>query len=253
MNRIVLLTLVAAAAMLRADQDTARGFRVNFNNCTEWVGWGPARNAVALPLVPSGYQAALVNGSATIVVRAANCAQVIVDGRNSGPGTVAHVGVNIVSPDGTGTINNYTLSYVTTDEQLAKQLDKAGLPVSVDKSLAYEFTPSANDPNQGTLYVDVTPDGEEAPRPYTQFGAVANPAPGSEFPFLANWWYAGKHGAIKMSTDIPLIGFGNASVRVYTRRSSVLGQLFGANEISGFTLLNVRGRFASGVMTVSVR
>ncbi|MBY0373882.1 MAG: DUF4925 domain-containing protein [Bryobacteraceae bacterium] len=255
MKKTILWTLMGTVALLRADQDTARGFAVNFNNCTEWVGWGPVRNAVALPLVPNGFQAALVNGSATAVVRAANCASVTVDGRVTGPGTVAHVGINIQSPDNTGLINNYTLSYVTSDERLARELEKAGLPVVVDEKLAYEFTPAANDPNTGTLYVDVTPDRAEAgaPLPYSKFGVVTNPTPGTEFPFLANWWYRGKHGVIKMATDIPLIGFGNANVKVYTRRSSTLGQLFGANEISGFTLLNVRGRFANAVMRVSLR
>ena len=255
MRKTILWTLMGAAAMLRADQDTARGFAVNFNNCTEWVGWGPVQNAVALPLLPTGFQAALVNGSATAVVRAANCASVTVDGRVAGPGSVAQIGINIVPPDNTGNINNYTLSYVTSDERLAKALDKAGLPVVVDENLAYEFTPATNNPNTGNLYVDVTPDDDQtrATHPYSKFGVAANPVPGSEFPFLANWWYRGKHGLIKMATDIPLIGFGNANVKVYTRRSSTLGQLFGANEISGFTLLNVRGRFANAVMRVSLR
>ena len=42
------------------------------------------------------------------MVRASACDAVGVDGSAPKPGIVAHVGISIVSPDGTGDISNYT-------------------------------------------------------------------------------------------------------------------------------------------------
>lgn len=119
MHKHLLAFLLPASFALAADN---RGFPVQFQNCIEYVGTGPVSLAKAQALVPTPFVIATdTNGNATIVVRAARCASVKVDGFEAIPGIVSHIGVMVVSPDGTGDINNYTVAYATDSERLAQR------------------------------------------------------------------------------------------------------------------------------------
>lgn len=231
--------MVLGAASLLADQTT----EVQFTNCSEYVGTGTIPLANAAPFVPSSFQiAGAQGGTAMLVARVSNCAGVSVEGSRPEPGTVAHIGITVVSPDGSGDINNYTVAYVTTSRKLAQKLSRGGLPVEVDEDLVYEIV-------AGKLFADVSP--EDGPGFYFH-GPVADPAPNTGFPFLANWWYKSHRGVMKMATSIPTIAFGQCSMTIYSRKNSPLGKLIGGNSYSAFTGYNARGLFATGRMVVKV-
>ncbi len=187
-------------------------------------------------------------GTATLVVRAAECASVRVDNDRPEPGILTQIGVSVVSPDGSGDINNYTVAYVTNSRRLAQRLARAGLPVSVDEDLVYEITPVPPG-NGGELFVDSSPSSEPA---FFLNGTVTDNT-FLTIPFLANWWYESKRGRMLMATNIPTIAFSGASVTAYARRDSALGKLMGGNKFSAFNGFNVRGRFATARMTITLR
>jgi hypothetical protein len=115
---IIMLSFYLYGAPL-ASADTG-SFKVHFAGCTEFVGWGPISLAVAQPLVPAGYMiAGATNGQAAIVVRATSCEDVGVDQAPAQATQLSQIGINLVPPDGTGDINNYTVIYVTNNEVLA--------------------------------------------------------------------------------------------------------------------------------------
>lgn len=244
-RRCLALLLTLAAGMVHAD-GTPRELQVTFTDCTEFAGLTAVSRTAMAPLVPAGFALADFGpDTAGAVVRIANCEGVSVDGSNPVPGTVSHIGANLVSPDGTGDINNYTLLYATDNPRLALRLRQFGLPVRLDPSIAYEVTPSGA---QLELYAAVHPGAGEA---YFLHGTETDPPAGSEIPFLANWWYASRKGRLRMSTDIPAIGFGTADIAFYTARESDLGAVFNANRTT-FPLLSVRGKFAVGNMSVTL-
>lgn len=86
---------------------------------------------------------------------------------------------------------------------------------------------------------------------YFLHGSVTDPVPGAQFPFLANWYFSGRAGRLKMSTQIPAFAAGPADVGLYTARDSSLGRILAANR-TVFPLLSVRGKFSYAVMTVTV-
>jgi hypothetical protein len=234
-----LLLICMTSATLLFGQPASQ---VQFNDCTEYVGAGFVPLAQAAPFVPSTFQIAANSGQALLVTRAAECQSVVIDNSRPERARLSQIGVSIVSPDGTGDINNYTVLYVTDSERLADRLERAGLPVKVDEDLVYEV-------NSGNLFIDVSP--EEGPAWFFN-GSVTEPPPGG-FPFLANWWYESRRGRMKMATNIPVISFGQSAVTVYSRRNSPLGKLILGNSFSAFGVFNVRGRFATGRMDVTVR
>jgi len=235
--------LVLAAPAAQAGQTT---FKVAFMNCTEFAGEGYASLAVAQKLVPAGYTITNASsGQAPIVVRMTNCGSVQVNGGSSQPTTISQIGVNVVSPDGTGTINNYMALYVTNNPQLVAAFQGAGIPATLDPLIAYEYT--SNDSGDGALY------GAVSPRefgPYFLYGLETDPPQNSAKQFIANWWY-GPHAAIRQQTTFPAISFGASSVALYTSKASPLGQLIGGNVYSGFTLLSVRGVYSLAKMVVA--
>src|SRR5271165_655654 len=226
----------------------ARSFKVHFAECTEFVGWGPISLAAAQPLVPAGYViAGAANGQAAIVVRATNCGNVWLDQSPAQPTELSQIGINLVPPDGTGDINNYTVIYVTNNDELARSFQVAGLPAVFDSQLTYEYTPDLIG-TSGELYV--TAAGEELPR-YFLFGTETDPPPNSEQSFLANWWFTSPHGRMKQSTLFPEISFGTAAVSLYTSNVSLLGNLIGGNTDGNFSILSVRGIYPAATMTVT--
>jgi len=203
------LTLgLALAATSIAAQPAPRAppsFTVVFDDCTEFAGLGPLAATQVEGLVPPGYTAAAFGqGLAGIVARVARCERVSVDGSSAEKGTVAQIGINLVSPDGTGDINNDTLVYVTDSWRLAERLLRLGLPVRLDPKLVYEVNPAAS---ALELYVQVD---AIAGATYFLHGSVTEPAPGAQFPFLANWYYSGRVGRLRMSTQIPAFAAGPA-------------------------------------------
>jgi len=67
-------------------------------------------------------------GQAAIVVRATRCLGVAVGQSPAQPTELSQIGPNLVAPDGTGDINNYTVIYVLTNQALAEHFQTAGLP-----------------------------------------------------------------------------------------------------------------------------
>lgn len=236
---------IFSAAALWADPVS----EVQFTNCTEYVGTGTIPLARAVPFVPNTFQIlGAGGGTATLVVRAASCEGVKVDNDRPEPGVLTQIGISVVSPDGTGDINNYTVAYVTDSRRLAQRLERVGLPVSVDSDLVYEITP--NPPGAaGELFVDSSP--SDAPAFFLNGAVTDNTF--LTIPFLANWWYESKKGRMQMATNIPTIAFSGASVTAYARLDSPLGRLMGGNKFSAFNGFNVRGRFATARMTVTSR
>jgi len=78
--------------------------------------------------------AGAATGQASIVVRATSCESVAVGQSPGQPTAVSQIGINLVPPDGTGDINNYTLIYVTNNPVLAEYFQVAGLPASLTLS-----------------------------------------------------------------------------------------------------------------------
>ena len=225
-------------------------FTVHFAGCTEFAGWGPVSLAEAQPLVPAGYViAGAAMGQAAIVVRATSCLGVAVGQSPAQPTELSQIGINLVAPDGTGDINNYTVIYVTNNQALAEHFQTAGLPAVFDPELAYEYTPGPTE-TSGELYVAASGQGLPA---YFLFGTENEPPPNSQQSFLANWWFTGHGGKMKQSTSFPVISFGTAAVTLYTSNTSLLGNLIGGNTASNFSFLSVRGVYPTATMTVSFK
>lgn len=240
---LLFLTTLAAASLSAAD---FRNFAVTLGNCTEYIGTKQIPLARVAPSVPAPFLiAGAETGFATIVIRAGRCGRASLEGAPSEEVRVAQVGVVLIPPDGTGGINNYTLAYSTNSLRLAARLELAGLNVTLDPDLVYEVTP---DPpvTGGEFFFDASP--LTAPAWYLS-GMVTDPA-GPQFPFVANWWSAIRSGKLKMATSIPLLAYGDGSVRIYSRRGGLVGKLIGGNS-TGFEV-NLRGVFANATMQVSV-
>ena len=234
----------------RGTSAETRSFTAHFSGCTEFVGWGPVSLTEAQPLVPAGYViAGAAKGQAAIVVRATSCQGVAVGQSSAQPTELSQIGINLVPPDGTGDINNYTVIYVTNNRTLAEHFQTAGLPAVLDPQLTYEFTPDSSG-TSGQLYV--TAAGEELPA-YFLFGTETDPPPNSQQSFLANWWFTGHGGKMKQSTSFPVISFGTAAVTLYTSNTSLLGNLIGGNTDSNFSFLSVRGVYPAAMMTVTIK
>jgi hypothetical protein len=242
-NLAICIILLATAG--RADSD--RGFTATLKNCTELIGFGPVSFAEARSRVPAAYIVVPIGGSAGVVVRASRCEGIGIDRSPEKPGIVAQVGIAVVPPDGTGDINNYTLLYATDDQQLAQALNQAGLPAVLDRALAYEFTPDTS--GHGEAYVAVSP----AIQPAWFLTGFADPPPSTGSPVVANWWFNGSLGVLKMATSIPSIAYGNAAFSLHTSKLSALGSLIGGNTDASFVFFNARGAFATGSLAVTVK
>ncbi len=243
---LLILELTVAPSAIRADPG-GRGFTVDFSQCTEFAGVGPVDYGKASALVPSPFAALPAGTTGAIVVRATSCAGVKVNGGRAIPTNISQIGVEIVPPDGTGDINNYTLIYVTDNPELVLAFKLAGVPAVLDPGLTYEFTYDATG-LAGELYVEA--DGFNLPA-YFLTGTETDPAAaGSDF--KANWWFESPAGKVKQASDFPDIAFGTASIGVHTDKNSALGKLIGGNTDSDFHFLPVRGVYPSATMQVIV-
>jgi len=225
----------------------ARGFSVDFSQCTEFVGVGPVDFARASSLVQPAFTTLPVGSTAAIVVRATSCASVQVDGGVGVRTIISQIGIEITPPDGTGDINNYTLIYVTDNAQLALAFHLVGLPAIFGPAITYEFTYDSTG-KSGELYVEA--EGMGLPG-YFLTGVETDPS-SAGFDFKANWWYQGFAGVIKQASDFPNIAFGPANVSLHTSRESVLGKLIGGNTDADFHFLPVRGVYSAAHMDVTI-
>ena len=238
--------LAVLAPALYADNGHS-GFTAALRNCTELIGFGPAPFTLARALVPNSFSLVAFNGSAGLVTRASRCESVAVDGSSPRPAIVVQVGIAVIPPDGSGDINNYTLLYATDHEQLAHFLNQAGLPAVLDRALVFQFTPDSS--GHGELYAAVSP----GPHPAWFLTGEADPPPAGGAPVVANWWFDGTRGGLKMATAIPSISYGTANFSLHTSKLSVLGELIGGNTDASFVFFNARGAFGSGNFSVTVR
>jgi hypothetical protein len=237
------LTMVLSVSATCAD---SLSFNVEFGNCAEFVGQGPVPLPQAQRLVPPGYVIATTSsGQASIVVRITNCEAVQVGRTRAVPTTISQIGVNIVPPDGTGTINNYTLIYVTNNPFLAEALQGAGVPANYDPAITYEYRRDST--GGGVLYGAVPAANVPA---YFFYGTETEPPPNMQQPFVSNWWH-GQIVRVRQQTAFPAISFGPSNVTLYTSAFSPLGQLIGGNAYGNFSILALRGVYASAEMIVS--
>jgi hypothetical protein len=239
---------IALAFALTASARSRTDFTVDFTNCSEFAGEGPVSLAAAAPLVPRGYTLTeAANGTANIVVRATSCTSAVVNGHDPRPTNLSQIGINIVAPDGSGDINNYTLLYVSNNPLLVESFMAAGLPARYDPQLTYEYTAAPS--GDGDLYVSA--DFGDLP-PYFIYGPETAPPPDSAGVFLANWWYT-SHGGRQMrqQTLFPAISFGTSSASFYTAATSALGKLIGGNAFGNFSVLALRGVYPSAHMEVT--
>ena len=242
----IAIFLAVLAASLHADNSN-HGFTASLKNCTELIGFGPVPFAAARALVPASYILVPFDGSAGLVIRASRCEAVGVDNSVEKAALVAQIGIAVISPDGTGDINNYTLSHATDHQQLAQALSQAGLPAVLDRALAYEFTPGSS--GNGEVYVSVSP----AVQPAWFLTGLAGPPPSGGFPVVANWWFNGLPGVLKMATPIGSIGYGSASFAPHTSKFSMLGSIIGGNTNTSFVFFNARGVFIAGSLVASIK
>ena len=247
MKRIILIAaLLALAVEVTPANAAGRGFTADFTNCSEFAGWGPVANTpLAKSLVPANFTTLLETGQATIVIRASSCQGVSVNGSKPVPTTLSHIGIGLVSPDGSGTINNYTLIYLTNNPELAESFQHAGMPAVFDPELAYEYSGDAT--TAGSLYIAASPLWQP---PYFLAGAE-QAATGPQL-FIANWWYQGRQGVIKQQTTVPAIAFGAADVTFHTSSTSLVGKLIGGNSDANFPYFNARGAYPTAQMVVTV-
>lgn len=239
------LLIVGLSLCLHADNND---FNATLKNCTELIGFGPVPYAAARAVVPASYTLPSFGPSAAgIVVRASRCEAASADHSAERPAIVAQAGIAVIPPDGTGDINNYTLLYSTNHERLWQNLIQAGLPAVFDPALAYEFTPDST--GHGEVYAAISP----IVQPAWFLTGAADPPPADGAPVVANWWFNGGRGVIKMATSIPSISYGAASFALHTSKNGLLGGLIGGNTDASFVLFNARGAFSTGNMAVTVK
>jgi hypothetical protein len=144
---------VAHAGPAPAAVTLSSSFGVEFTDCSELASITTITVAKARTFVPPSFTLAGDAGGTPFVVRVAHCRAVSVDGSAPDAGTVAQLGVSIVSPDGTGDINNYTAWYYTTSQRLAVKLQLLGVPAQWTPGLGYNLVPGSA--NSGTLRINL--------------------------------------------------------------------------------------------------
>ena len=243
-----IVTFLLCLALPASAAAGTSSFRTKFSHCSEFAGEGSVNLAVAQYLVPARYTiTGAASGTAPIVVRMTQCDGVQVEGTPMVPTTISQIGINIVSPDGTGTINNYVVVYVSNNPFLVRALKHAGAPAQYDPAITYQYT-LGSDGVSGMLYGAAPNPGVPA---YFLYGPETEPPPNSAQLFIANWWF-GTRAVVKEATTLPAISFGTSGVVFYTSKFSILGALIGGNAYSAFTALSLHGEYESGTMIVTV-
>lgn len=224
---------VAASEALKS-----RDFNVEFSGCTEFAGIGFVPTANARALVPSQFTLAGDATNAVIVVRVAECADVVVDGHDEGKTRTSQIGISILGGDTTAAINNYALWYSTTSAQLKAKLTAAGAKAYLAKQLDYQLS-------GGQLRI--TSSSAQTPT-FSVTGAASAPT-APAVPFSASWWVTGNHGTIQARTAFPAIQFGGATTVLTTPGGSELATLIGGTSLT-FPALDSYNAFATAHLEV---
>jgi hypothetical protein len=234
---------VANAGQATAAVPGAPSFDVEFTDCSELASITTITVAKARTVVPASFTLAGDASGAPFVVRVAHCRAVSVDGSAPEAATVGQLGVSIVSPDGSGDINNYTAWYYTTSLRLAVRLQLLGVPAEWVPRLGYDLVPGSA--NSGTLRIDLA-----AGHPAFRVTAPVVEPVAAAVAFQANWWIQSGTQRTKMSTPIPALRFGSAAAILTTARVGRLGQILDRSTAT-FALLDSYNRFAQAHMTVT--
>lgn len=229
-----------------AKKPKQKSLEVNFGNCTEFAGLTYVPTDNVRELVPDDFELLhlTTEAEAVLVVRVADCQAVKVKGGKAKPGTVAQVGVSLVGPDPTASINNYTLWFATNNKELAHELSKLGVNADYSDDIDYHFAPGSG--GSGPFDIAVAADsGSE----YVVHGSASVPTAGA-VPFVASWWYETCQGVVQMRTDLPQIQFGQAAMTVTALGDDIVDVL-GAAPL-GFPALDSYNAFPAATMIVSV-
>lgn len=241
------LSAIAALALAAgpADAGPINAPGVTFDDCNEFVGLGLVPMATAAAQVPDGFvPVPAAPGLTIMLVRVVDCAGISVDGGPSKPGKLAHVGIALIGPDPTATVNNYQIWMATDHGALKGRLTAMGVDVEMDQ-LTFDITDAGK---AGSLLAfDVSP----ARGPSYSGSGYGAQYPAEPVPFVANWWHQGRHGRVSMRTEYSGVIFGGTDLTVSTDAGSALAELAGTSEIS-FVVLNTFNAFAGGEMTVTV-
>jgi len=209
------------------------GVTVTFDDCAETVGVGlglrsEVRSRVPARYILAGDPAAPVTPTA---IRAMRCERVNVNGFDVGTHEIAQIGAMIVSPDGTGALNNYQFWYYTDSFVLALAMNVIGIPAQYRLGLQFNHTScGAGVP----CPVSVTSG------PYAQpaFNLTGTAVEGDVVQTLAassNWWYDGSNGTVKMTATGPngvvSVRYGGGDFTVTTPTGSALASTFGTSTI----------------------
>lgn len=220
----LLIGLAAAGSAARADSQNA--FAVKFTGAVESISIDLVPTESARALVPAEFTLVGEGQPVTpIVVRAARCEGIAVDGHASGAGVIIQIGALIVPPDGTGDFNCYSSWYYTTDALLATDLRQIGVPVQHVQTMQFDYTPGA-DGGPSPFHVDV-------PRPAWPGLALDGTVVASQSPIgpvQINWWVGTRRGSVKMSILVPQIAVGGADLTLATDPRSLLGWLIGGGS-----------------------
>ncbi len=215
-----------------------KAFEVTFRDCAEFAGIGLVPAANARPLVPSRYTLAGDAQNALVVVRVAQCASSVVDGKSEGMTITSQVGIMLAGGDATADINNYTLEYATNQARLHARFKAAGLDADKSNTLALQLV-------AGTL--SASSSSSHTPT-FTVQGSATTPV-GAPTTFVASWWGEGKKGPLRSRTEFPSIRFGSSGTTLTTPVGSTLAQLVGAPTLT-FPILDSYNTFESAQLVV---
>ena len=239
---VITLAHPARAESASGTVDGSANFPVEFNDCVESIGVTLVPTASVRAYVPHQFILAGEGQPITpLVVRTAQCSNIIVTGHAPMAGTMVQIGAVIVPPDFTGDINNYTIWFSTSNAKLATQLRKVGVDAQLVPVIDYDYQSAHN-----SLTVGVPAPFEPS---LTLSGSVF-PSPKAVGSFLANWWQQTKTGVVKMTTNVPVIKIGSANLTL-TTEDDPLAQLFGGSS-TGFPVIQQFNTFAVATMQVTV-
>ncbi|AHG91885.1 hypothetical protein J421_4348 [Gemmatirosa kalamazoonensis] len=230
-----------------ATLDRAPGGKVSvaLGDCLETIGVALAPTASVRALVP--VQFLLVGDGQPVtplVVRTSQC-DVSVDGARTQRGEIVQIGAIIVPPDGTGDVSSALLWYYTSDAKLAHALGALGVDAQHVPTIGLDLAAGA--PGSARAYhVAVRKPGS----PTLDVAGTVAESVASAGAFVANWWTVGPAGVVKMTTSIPSIAIGGASLALTTPADGALAALLGPS--AGFPILQQFNTFASAELTASV-
>jgi len=216
-----------------------KDFDMSFENCTAFAGIAHVSAAKARELVPPEYDLLLENGAARMVVRVAHCTGTVVDGKATGDTIISHIGITLVGPDPSVTLNNYTLWYATDNARLHARLKAAGAPADMSNALRVTYGADTS--------LSISSSSPHTPS-FTVVGTAAAPT-GPTNPTSASWWDDGVHGQVRSRTTLPGIRFGVAHTTLTTPAGSDLADLIGGTTLT-FDALDSYNPFPSGIMEV---